>query len=255
MIAGARAGRRALTARWRRGRRPLVLGHRGGRARHTENSLAGFAAARDAGLDGVELDVRLSRDGGLWVFHDDDLHRLAGRGGSIEGLAASELRAVRLVGGHPIPTLDQVLEELGDRPLVDVELKATRATRAGLVARAAAAIRRHRAADRVLVSSFDPLAVARFRLAAREVAVGWLFHRRQPAPLSRGWLAPLLRPHAVHPEHTLVSWAAVDRWHRAGLLVATWTVDAPAELRRVDAAGVDVVIADDPEHARDLLGG
>jgi glycerophosphoryl diester phosphodiesterase len=59
---------------------------------------------------------------------------------------------------------------------------------------------------------------------------------------------------ALHPEHVLVDEAAVRRWHRAGLLVNTWTVDDPDELERLRAAGVDGVITNRPDVALRTYG-
>lgn len=88
-----------------------------------ENSLAAFEAAVDAGY-GVELDVRLSADGEVMVFHDAGLERMVGRQGRLADHTASELSAMRLRGGREgIPTLRQVVDLVAGRALIHVELK------------------------------------------------------------------------------------------------------------------------------------
>lgn len=88
-----------------------------------ENSLAAFEAAVDAGY-GIELDVRLSSDGVVMVFHDAGLERMIGRQGKLADFTAAELTAMRLKGGREaIPTLEQVLDRVAGRALIHIELK------------------------------------------------------------------------------------------------------------------------------------
>ncbi|HEU5061407.1 MAG TPA: glycerophosphodiester phosphodiesterase family protein, partial [Kofleriaceae bacterium] len=193
----------------------LVLGHRGASAHAVENTMAAFERARADGADGVELDVRLGRDGTLVVFHDDDLRRLAGRAERIADLDAGQLARVELAGGARIPRLEEVLEATSPL-LVNVEIKPPGWRSAREVVRAVArCVERAAAMDRVLVSSFDAAVVALVRRTT-PLRTGLLFHARQRRPLRRAWLAPILRPHALHPEKVLVDGAAMKGWRRAG---------------------------------------
>jgi glycerophosphoryl diester phosphodiesterase len=221
-----------------------VWAHRGDSAHAPENTLLAFERALAAGADGIELDARLDGDGHVVVFHDDQLDRLTGRRGRIEALAARERAALR-VRGEPVPLLADVLA-LVDTD-VNVELKAPVPGRAGpLAAAAARVIRASGRADRVLVSSFDPVALLQLHRHLPDVALGYLFHGGQLAPARRGWIGRWLGASTVHPEARLVDAAAVARWHRAGQPVHVWTVNDAAELRRLAALGVDGVFADDP---------
>jgi glycerophosphoryl diester phosphodiesterase len=243
-----------LEPRWGRRVVPLVIGHRGAPTHETENTLAAFRRARDDGADGVELDVRLARTGEVVVFHDEDLTRLAGRPERIADLEASVLRGVRLAGGHGIPLLADVLDELGPSMLVNVELKAERARDAWRLARATTRVLRATgAAGRVLVSSFHPAALAAFRTLSPGIATGLLFARDQCLVLRRAWSRPLLRPLALHPDVELATPRRIRRWHRLGHAVNVWTVDAPAAIARLAALGVDGIITNDPALARRVL--
>src|SRR5262249_46807368 len=99
---------------------PRVIAHRGASRAALETPLAAFRAARNAGGPGVELDVMRCRSGDVVVFHDDDLKRLFGRSERVDALSLSALRQ------HDIPTLEEALEEIGSRLLVNVELKTDR---------------------------------------------------------------------------------------------------------------------------------
>jgi glycerophosphoryl diester phosphodiesterase len=233
-----------------------VLGHRGASALGVENTLDAFERAVAEGADGVELDVRLCATGEVVVFHDDTLDRLAGRPERIGALSLAELRAIELRGGGAIPTLDEVLSAVPPPILINVEIKSAAAGQAlRLTERAIARIREHDAADRVLLSSFDPTAVLHARLRAPEIPGGMLVHAEMARPLREAWALRAIRPFAIHPESALVSAGRVRRWRRAGLAINVWTVDDPAELRRLDALGVDAVFANDPGAARRALAG
>lgn len=238
---------------WHRNRHALILGHRGASALVVENTLESFHRAVADGADGIELDVRVCKTGEVIVFHDDDLERLAGTRRRIDHMTLDDVRAVTLDGGHAISTLDEVLEDIADVP-INVEIKSVKLVSAwGLTRKTIDAIRRHRAEDRVLISSFDPSAVLQVRLTARDIPVGLLFHGKLARPLREAWSSHLIRPFAVHPESKLVTASSVAAWKRRGLAINAWTVDDPDELRRLDALGVDGVFTNDPAAARAAL--
>ncbi len=240
----------------RPGEAPLVLGHRGASALETENTTAAFARARADGADGVELDVLLCATGEVMVFHDDDLARLGGRPERIAALPYRTLREVQLPRGTFIPTLEEALEACGPDLLVNVELKANQldfGPVAALVEAVAGVVERTGSGGRVLVSSFNPWAVRRWRRRAPGVRAALLFERDSLLPLRRAWLAPWLRPFALHPELVLCSAGRVAAWHRRGYMVNVWTVDAPAALGDCRRMGVDGVITNDPARARAAL--
>lgn len=242
-------GRLGRAERWRRLRaRPRVWAHRGASAHAPENTLEAFELARTAGADGIELDVRLDRDGNVVVFHDADLKRLCGRPGSIEELTAAERKELR-VGGAAVPTLEEVFHVVGDIE-INVEIKANQPGRnAALVEATANVIRRSGRAEQVLVSSFDPFSLLQFYRHLPDVALALLFHREQALPIRKGWLGRAIGATVLHPEHTLCTAERVKVWHTSGRPVNAWTVDDPLELRRLDELGVDGVFTNDPARA------
>jgi glycerophosphoryl diester phosphodiesterase len=238
------------------------VAHRGASAAALENCLPAFRLARQQRADGVELDAMISADGQVVVFHDDDLARLApGRRERVADLRLAELREVELVGpagrGH-IPTLSEVIEELGPDLLVNIELKTPQPRQKAWLGQALAVevarlVRRHDLGRRALVSSFNPMALARFRAAAPMVPSGLLFATDQKPWLRRACARHVLRPLALHPEAVMVTARSVRRWRREGYALNVWTVDDPAELARLRGLGVDGVITNDPEAARTVL--
>jgi len=242
---------------------PLVLGHRGASREAPENTLAAFRLAMEQGADGVELDVWRCRSGEVVVFHDADCRRIAGAPLRITRARWDELRELDVglhkgekFRGERIPLLEQVFEALPSA-LVNVELKSPGLGRgdprlAWDVARLIAA---RGAADRVVVSSFDPVLLGFFRLAAPRIPTGMLFEAEQRWRLVADVAAPALWATALHPESALVTPERVRGWKQRGYALNVWTVDAPGEVDRLCGLGVDGLITNVPaEVARRVKG-
>jgi glycerophosphoryl diester phosphodiesterase len=232
-----------------------VLAHRGASLQETENTLEAFARARALGADGVELDVQQCASGEVVVFHDTDLARLAGRPERVVDLPLAGLRRVSLAGGGAIPTLAEVYEVVGPRLTVNVELKLDHARPTGLEAAVCEVVRRAGAEGRTVFSCFHPVPLWRLWRLAPEVERALLFGTEQALLLRHGLHALGVPARRVHPEHLVLDRATVRAWHRLGRTVHAWTVDDPSRIRALAQMGVDGVITDCPDVARDALMG
>ncbi|ACO47874.1 glycerophosphodiester phosphodiesterase [Deinococcus deserti] len=219
-------------------RRPLLLGHRGSPREHLENSLSGFQAALDAGLDGIELDVRRLRDGTLVVHHDAVLP---------DGRALTTLERHQLP--PQVPTLAQALAWAGTTgAYVNVELKFEAARPDDRVGRTLDLIRAFGLTGQVIVSSFNPWLLLAARLDAPEVPRALLIHRSyRLGPLD---LVPLVMRwtdcQALHPLHTLVTRSLMAQARTHGWRVNAWTVNSLQEVQRLCGLEVDGLIGDLP---------
>jgi glycerophosphoryl diester phosphodiesterase len=246
--------------------RPLVFAHRGGSGLAPENTIAAFDTAVALGADGLELDVRLSRDGVVVVHHDASLDRTTNARGGIDALDADELARVdagyhfQCDGAHTgypcrgqgigVPTLEAVLARFRDaRVIVELKLNV-----AALAAAALDVVRRADAVDRVCFGSFGRRVLRAARdaepalatSAARE-EVRWALYRSWCGwPLRRPAYAGFQVPEWSGRTH-VVSRRFVDAAHRAGLGVQVWTVDAEDTARRLLGLGVDALITDRPD--------
>jgi glycerophosphoryl diester phosphodiesterase len=109
-----------------------IYGHRGESARAPENTLQAFELALQAGVDGIELDVRATADGVPVIIHDRDLARTTNGSGRVDAVTFDQLRRFDAGSGEQVPALDEVLSLVGDRAHLDIEFKQTRIERAVL---------------------------------------------------------------------------------------------------------------------------
>lgn len=238
--------------------RPLVLGHRGASAEAPENTHAAFALAMAQGADGVELDVWRCSTGEVVVIHDADAARVSGAPLRVRDTPLAALRGLDVGAwkgerfrGERIPLLAEVLEALPGA-VVNVELK-SKGRDVALAPAVARVVAGARAADRVIVSSFDYRLVAAFRAAAPRIPVGLLFDAEHPWRLRTALARRLMSAEALHPDRRLATAARVSAWAARGLGVNVWTVDDPAEAVALGAAGASAIITNVPARVREAV--
>jgi glycerophosphoryl diester phosphodiesterase len=186
------------------------------------------------------------------VVHDAELARIGGRG-EVGGASLAEVRSLDAGAGQQVPTLDELLDGFGSRIPLNLELKqGSRGAYAGLPALAAAGVRRRGLLERTLFSSFYDPVLQELRQVEPAARIALLLSRRAP----EGWVerARTLSAEAVNPELPLVDRAFVERAHAEGLAVYVFTVDPPAEMRRLLELGVDGLFTNVPDRMRELVG-
>ncbi len=236
--------------------RPLVIAHRGDSAHRPENTLASFAGALEVGAEIVELDVQLTADGHVIVIHDPTLDRTTTGRGDVSRLTLAEVRAVSAgypdrfgtaYAGERVPTFGEVLGLLRDRARALVEIKTESVTddaEGGIEARVADEVRRAGMAGDVALISFDHRAVQRLRSLAPAIPRGQLFGRcTADEVLGQASEAGC---EIVMPHKGQLTDALAERVHEAGLELATWVVDEPAELKLLARFGLYGVASNRP---------
>jgi glycerophosphoryl diester phosphodiesterase len=211
---------------------PLAIAHRGDPVSERENTLAAFVAAERQGADMIELDLRRSRDGEIVVLHDPTLSRLWGVERKVADLDLVEVQAIG-DGTQRIPTLRQVLDEVGLPVMVDF-------TGGDVVEGAVRVVRQADAMARALFVSGNVAALRRLRAEAPDARIGLTWVEPEPPPAA---LLHELSAEYWNPMFRLVTAQRVADVHQLGLKVSTWTVDARRHMARVVGAGVDAVVS------------
>jgi glycerophosphoryl diester phosphodiesterase len=246
---------------------PLILGHRGASAVAPENTLAAFARAIRDGADGIEFDVRLSRDRVAVVIHDASLKRTGLKEIPVSELTSAELQRIDVgswfdrSGRNPnesfadekLPTLAQVFEFFSSNSgFLYVEMKSDVTGASALANAVAKAVHEFQMVERVVVESFDLSGIAEIKKIDSGIRTAALFEPKLSRPIStlrRLKMVDLALSHradeiALH--HTLVAPRVVEKAKREGLEVVLWTVDDRNWIARARAVGIKALIANDP---------
>ena len=241
---------------------PVNVGHRGAPVRLPENSLAAFRAALEAGAGGIELDVRITRDGHPVVMHDATVDRTTDGFGTVAGMTLEAVRRLGVVGsGEAVPTLREVFEEFPGAS-VNIDIKDWYLPGAEKVV--LNVLRETGVADRVLIASAEHRVLRRFRRASggefdtgasrREIAVFYALSRLRLQRLIRPAYAALQVPVVYGPLRILTP-RFVRAAHSMGVRVDVWTINEADQMREVLDLGADTIMTDRPEELAGVLGG
>jgi len=221
------------------GKRPLVLGHRGFRARYPENTLLAFRQAIDNRADGVECDIQKTSDGRYVVIHDPTTDRVTGAKGEVARTSFKDLRVLDFGRGEKIPELSELLDSIPPGSYLDLELKEETLTIEDcgpIEAMLDAGIPR----QHLMVSSFQPRLLRPFR--KRGFTVGFLIGEETAA---RGAWALLGALFQLRPQYLNLPVQLVEKLGPAlapvflaflrlmGFSLLFWTVNTEAEAARV----------------------
>ncbi len=237
--------------------RPFVAAHRGLSAAAPENTLAAFRLAIEAGVDMLELDVHLTREGRVAVIHDRTLQRTTTGNGPVRSYTSAEISSLDAGSWFDprfalerVPLLEDVIALAAGRCWLNVELKSHFLHREvpGFYARRVVdVVRSHNALDQVMFSSFDAELVHAIRAESPEATTGVLYNWHRDL-----WRPPSAIAARCGASAFICSWTELTRRRfddakAAGLAVAVYTVNDPEEACRQADRGVDLVISDAPD--------
>jgi glycerophosphoryl diester phosphodiesterase len=230
--------------------RTLVWGHRGARAYAPMNTIPSFELALKQGADGVELDTHLTKDGKLIVLHDFTVDSTTNGKGLAKDMTLADIKALDAGSsfspeykGIRIPTLDEVFEAVGKKLFINVEIKSETQDTDGVEQAVADCITRHNLTQSVIISSFNPLALKRYRAIQPEVPIGYLYSPDYNfSSQMEGF------PHeARHPQDQMIDATYMEWAKKHNYRVNTWTVNDPARATTLYKLGVDAIITDKPD--------
>ncbi len=238
-------------------RKIMIIAHRGVTySGYPENSLPAFQAVLDEGYDGVEMDVRLTKDKELVVFHDIRLERLTENGhGMVRTKTLADLQKMKLkseVVDTRIPALSEVLALYQHSSLlINVEIKSEFPLRGRIEQRVVDLIYHYGLQRKIIISSFNPLVIRKMQKVDPTLKTGFIYEKRMPRLNQR--LAKGLIVDSWHPNYNGVTETLVDKARESGCTVFPWTVNDEAEILRLKKLNVDGVITDFPKLAKKIL--
>lgn len=242
----------------RKMRKIKIWAHRGLSGHAPENTVPAFELAAEAGADGVELDVQLTRDGVPVVLHDERIDRTSDGTGFVKDYTLEELRKYNFARNYPnfgtvrIPTLQEVYEVLRDTGMsVNVELKNSVIFQEGLEEKILKLAEEMGMKDRILYSSFNHYSMKRIKELDREAKTAFLY---ADGILDMAEYAKNYGAFAVHPSFVNLQYPGlVEECHKLGIRVHVWTVNEEQDMERAVRMGVDALITNYPERAAAVL--
>lgn len=251
---------------------PLILGHRGASAVVPENTLAAFSRAILDGAEGIEFDIRLSRDKVPMVIHDANLKRTALLDSLVCDLTSKQLQEIdvgswfvrtsfegrrptpaRSYASERLPTLAHVFELFNSNSgWLYVEMKSDADEGAELAAAVVKCIHESSFANRVVVESFDLPAIAEIKRIDARIRTAALFEPKLSRPIStirRLKMVDLARrtgADEIALHYTLAAPSVVNKAREYGLETVVWTVDDPQWIGLARSLGIKALISNDP---------
>lgn len=215
----------------------IIMGHRGAAAVEPENTLLSIASAIDIGADAVEIDVRLTRDKELVVIHDSSLDRTTNGSGPVGAYDLKDLKALDAGKGETIPTLQEVMELVGRKAILVIELKEQ-----GTEKKVVDLIRENHLKESVYVISFWHRLVKTVKEMDRRIRAGVLL---VGCPVDCS-MASRASAEALVMRYNFVDQDFVETAHRENLKVFIWNIDEYHLLDPYVQMGVDGIASNDP---------
>lgn len=225
---------------------PKIIGHRGAKASVAENTIESFAQAKKEGLNWVELDTMLSKDGVAMVFHDEELDRMTNLSGRLDEKEFAELQMAKIEDNKKIPTLKEILELAIKQELsINVEIKPSCHEKAEETALEALKLVKESglSSDRIIFSSFDWDSLRAIKNQTSEYRLGILVNKDSP-----DWLetAKELNAFSLHHDTDLITKQDIAKAKAECLKILVYTVNSRKRAEELWDMGVNSIFSDCP---------
>jgi len=212
----------------------LKIGHRGAKGHVAENTIASFLKAIELGVDMIELDVHLSKDGIPMVIHDETIDRTTHHSGFVNQFTAEFLQSI------DIPGLKDVFDLVENRCAINIEIKVFEATKPVLEVLKNAKFLQ----EKIIISSFDWDVLNVCRFEEQSISLGILTELSIEEALT---FAKKINAYSINPYFKLLNHKNVKDIHQNGFKVFPWTVNNPDDITFVKSLKVDGIISDFPD--------
>lgn len=222
----------------------LKIGHRGAMGYEPENTLASFKKALGLGIDAVELDVYVCKTGELVVIHDDKVDRTTNGKGYVAEKTFEELRFLDAGKGEKIPTLEEVLDLIDKKVVVNIELKGQ-----GTAKPVADLLRtyiklKNWTGEHFIISSFNHYELLEFHNLMPEIRIGALI---TGIPIGYAEFAEKVSAYSVNLCIEFINQDFIDNAHKIGMKVFVWTVNDLDDIEQMKKLGVDGIFSNFPD--------
>lgn len=232
--------------------------HRGFSGKYPENTMLAFEKAIAEGVDGIELDVQLTKDGEVVIIHDEKIDRTTDGEGYVVDYTYEELSQFDAsyiyrgkMGFNKIPTLREYFELVKDLDIItNIELKTGINEYLGIEEKVWDLIQEFKLQDKIIISSFNHFSVMRMKKIAPNMKYGFL---------SEDWIidaGKYTHSHGIqcyHPRFNNLIPEVIEELKSYGLEINTWTVNLESDMRYLISHKIDVIIGNYPDLAKKII--
>ncbi|MEJ6951544.1 glycerophosphodiester phosphodiesterase [Natronospora cellulosivora (SeqCode)] len=237
---------------------PLIIGHRGAMGTVAENTASSFKKALETGADGVEFDIHMSKDGELVVIHDERIDRVVDNGsGFVKDFTLKELKGFDIGSkfseefkGEKVLSLKETLDIVKDSKIINIEIKNGPIFYPEIEEKTIDIINTYNISNKVIVSSFNHYTIKKIKELSGEIKCALLYM----AGLYKPWeYAKKIAAEAIHPYIFSITPELIKECQKSGIMINVFAVNEDDYLAKFIHLGVDGIITDYPEKARNIL--
>jgi glycerophosphoryl diester phosphodiesterase len=217
----------------------LATGHRGSGFLEPENTIRAIRRTIELGVDQVEIDVQLTKDRKIVAIHDNTIDRTTNGHGLVYAYTLEELKRFDAGKGERIPTLQEVIETINGKIVLQIELKEPETVNPVIKA-----VEDNNIIEEVIIISFWHKAIKLVKEINPRVETGILF---ACSPIYPVQLAINAKADALHPNINFIDSDLVEEAHRSGLKVRVWNADDARQIKRMIALKVDAIVSNRPD--------
>lgn len=238
----------------------FCIGHRGFSGEYPENTLLSFKKAIEEKVDMMELDITISKDVEIVVFHDVNLLRICGLNKNIKALTFAEINDLDAGSwfdlkykGLKIPKLIEVFELLGEDTFLNIEIKheASSFFNRNLEKKVISLIKEYKMEKKVILSSFNPMIVNRIRKLAPEISTAYLITQTMNFLLV--YLLSKINAKFVYIDFNYLTPKNIKKLKKAGLKIMTYTLNSDKKYKKALELKVDGIFTDYPNKLNKFL--
>lgn len=238
----------------------LNIAHRGFSGKYPENTLLSFTKAMEENVNMIELDITLSQDGEIIVFHDSTLLRVSGLNKHIRDLPLDKIHDLEVGSwmhsefeGLKVPKLTDVFEIIDEFTLINIEIKheASSFIHRKLEIKLLSLIKAYKMERQVIISSFNPMIVNRIRKLEPRVSTAYLITQNMNSFLI--YLLSTINARFVHVDFKYLNQKNIKKIKEANLKIMTYTLNSSDEYEKALALGVHGIFTDCPDKLNRLL--
>ena len=231
----------------------IVIAHRGASRAAPENTLSAMKQAIEFGADYAECDVFQIKDGEIVLFHDEEMERTTGQAGMIWDYTLAELKELEVGSwfkeefrGEPIPTLRQVIQLCKGKIKLNIEVKLS-GKDPEIAQKVVDIVRSENLEKECMITSFEKPVIEKVKQIAPDLVTGFIFDEEYPPDIFEGnW-------EYVCCKRNIVDEVFVNEAKQKGKKIFVWTVNYPAEMKKLIGLGVDGIITDVPDVLKEIM--